>query len=270
MLWGAKGGSVRIDGTDMDYISFGKGQNILILLPGLGDGLTTVRGKAPVLALAYRMYAGNYTVYMFSRKNCLREGYSTREMARDQAQAMKILGISKAAVLGVSQGGMIAQYLAIDYPALVDRLVLAVTLARANETMRSAVGYWMELADRGEYKKLLMDTAEKSYSERYLKKYRLSYPFLGLAGKPENSRRFLIQAAACREHNACLELDRISCPTLVIGGGRDQIAGAESSAELAEKIRNSRLFTYEELGHGAYEEAKDFNSRVLDFLKADL
>lgn len=29
-------------------------------------------------------------------------------MAKDQAEAMKILGISKADVMGVSQGGMIA------------------------------------------------------------------------------------------------------------------------------------------------------------------
>lgn len=30
----------------------------------------------------------------------------------------------KAEVMGVSQGGMIAQYLAIDYPELVEKLVL--------------------------------------------------------------------------------------------------------------------------------------------------
>lgn len=32
--------------SDMDYISFGKGNKILIMLPGLGDGLKTVKGTA--------------------------------------------------------------------------------------------------------------------------------------------------------------------------------------------------------------------------------
>ncbi len=55
-----------------------------------------------------------------------------REMAKDHAEAMTALGISKADVLGISQGGMIAQYLAIDYPDLVNKLILAVT--SANQT----------------------------------------------------------------------------------------------------------------------------------------
>ena len=66
----------------------------------------------------------------------MNKGYSTRDMAEDLAFGMQTLGITRAKVLGVSQGGMIAQYLAIDHPELVDRLVLAVTLSRPNETAR--------------------------------------------------------------------------------------------------------------------------------------
>lgn len=51
------------------------------------------------------------------------ENYSTRDMAEDQAKAMKALGIANANVMGVSQGGMIAQYLAIDHPELVRKLI---------------------------------------------------------------------------------------------------------------------------------------------------
>ena len=135
MLLNAKNGVVTIGDTEMDYISFGKGKEVLIILPGLGDGLTTVKGTALPFAMAYREYAANYKVYVFSRKNRLKEGYSTRDMAKDQAEAMEILGISKADIMGVSQGGMIAQYLAIDYPNLVNKLVLAVTLSNQNETV---------------------------------------------------------------------------------------------------------------------------------------
>lgn len=107
-------------------------------------------------------------------------------MAKDHAEAMTILGISKANVLGISQGGMISQYLAIDYPDLASKLILAVTSANSNEIINKVVGVWIEMAKQGNYKGLMIDTAEKSYSERYLKKYRRIYPFIGRIGKPKS------------------------------------------------------------------------------------
>nr|UWI48735.1 alpha/beta hydrolase [Clostridioides difficile] len=186
MFWRAKGGSVSIDNTDMDYISFGNGDNILIMLPGLGDGLTTVKRMAIAMAIAYRTYAKDYKVYVFSRKNQLHKGYSTRDMAKDQAKAMKLLGINKAKILGISQGGMIAQYLAIDYPDLVEKLILAVTLSKQNKNIQEVVRNWITLAEQENYKQLMIDTAEKSYSKNYLKKYRLLYPLLTKVGKPKD------------------------------------------------------------------------------------
>ena len=115
-------------------------------------------------------------------------------MAKDQAEVITNLGISKADILGISQGGMIAQYLAIDYPDLVHKLVLAVTSSKPKEIMEEVVGSWIEMAAQGNYKDLMIDTAEKSYSESYLKKYRRLYPLLGKIGKPKSFKRFLIQA----------------------------------------------------------------------------
>lgn len=268
MLWNAKNGRIQLDAAVMDYVTFGKGTDSFVMLPGLGDGLATVRGMAAVLALTYRIYAPHYRVYLFSRKDPLPAGYTTRDMARDQAEAMRRLGIARARVLGVSQGGMIAQYLAIDFPALVEKLVLAVTVPGPNETLRQAVEPWIAWAEQGDYKALMIDTAEKSYSDHYLKKYRLLYPLLGRLGRPKSFDRFLIQAASCLRHDAAAGLGQISCPTLVIGGGRDRIAGAASAAELARQIPGSKLFVYPTLGHALYEEAKDFDRRVLAFLQS--
>lgn len=266
MFWNAKNRSINIGDTSMDYITFGKGSTNLVMIPGLGDGLTTVKGMAIPLAITYRMYAHNYKVYVFSRKNHLEEGHSIRDMAKDQAEAMRILGISKAMVLGVSQGGMIAQYLAIDYPDLVEKLVLAVTLSKQNKMIREVIENWIKFAKQGDYQGLWIDTAEKSYSENYLKKYRFLYSILGKVNKPKDFSRFLIQANACMGHDAYAELEQIKCPTLVIGGNDDKIVGGNASAELAGRIKNSELFMYKGLGHAAYEEAKDFHSRVQSFL----
>lgn len=265
MFYHAQNKTVRVGNSDMDYIRFGSGSRTLVMLPGLGDGLSTVKGTAFAFAMAYRMYAKEYTVYVFSRKNHLPEGYSTRDMARDQAEAMKTLGISKAHLSGISQGGMIAQWLAIDYPDLVEKLVLAVTSSKQNEIIREAAGNWISLARQGNYQKLMTDTAERSYSENYLKKHRFLYPLLGKIGKPKSFDRFLIQAESCMRHDAYSELGKIKCPVLVIGGEEDRIVGKNASIEIAEQIKGSDLFLYQGLGHAAYEEAKDFHSRVLQF-----
>lgn len=265
MLYNAKNGRVTVGNTDMDYVSFGKGHRNIIMIPGLGDGLRTVKGTALIMAMTFREYAKDFKVHLFSRKNQLEQGYSTKDMAQDQKIAMEKLGISSAYVMGVSQGGMVAQYLAIHYPEVVEKLVLAVTLSKPNKMVQETVSRWIATANANNYKGLLIDTAEKTYTEKYLKKYRLFYPLLGKIGKPKDFSRFIIQAQACLHHNAYEELYKIECPTLVIGGDSDQIVGKDSSNEIADKIQNSELFLYKGLGHGAYEEANDFNKRIIDF-----
>ncbi|MDR0952269.1 MAG: alpha/beta hydrolase [Oscillospiraceae bacterium] len=266
MFRNAKNGLIITGDTTTDYIAFGKGEKLLILIPGLGDGVKTVKGMAIPLAWAYRRFVKDYRVFGFSRKNDVPDGYSTRDMAGDLAEAMEALGIHKASVFGVSQGGMIAQYLAIDYPDKVEKLVLTVTLAKQNETIQSVIGNWMKMASRGDYHGLMMDMTIKSYSDKYLKRNKFFLSFLGRVGKPKNFHRFLVQAEACLKHDAYAELDKISCPVLIVGGSRDHIVGSDAAPELAEAIENSETLIYEGLGHAAYEEAEDFQQQLFEFL----
>lgn len=266
MIWNAKNGTVPIGNTKMSYVSFGFGNKVLILLPGLSDGLTTVNGKALLLAAPYKLFFKEYKVFMFSRKDELSDNYSIREMADDQAAAMRKLGIEKASVLGVSEGGMIAQYLAINHPDLVDRLVIAVSAPNANDIVSSAVSTWIEVAKQENHKRLMIDTAERSYSDKYLKMYRKIYPFIGFIGKPKNYHRFLVNANAILNFDCVDELKKITCPTLIIGGKTDKVVGCAASYEMHERIKDSELYIYEKFGHAAYEEADDFNKRVYEFL----
>ena len=271
MLWNAKNGQADVGNGTMSYVSFGRGARPFVILPGLSDGLATVKGKALMLAGPYRRFFDKYTVYMFSRRDDLPEEYSIREMAADQAIAMRRLGLEGAAVMGVSEGGMIAQYLAIDHPELVSRLVLAVTAPRAEDLTKERLACWMKLAQEGDHKALMIDTAENSYSAAYLAKFRTSYAFIGLIGRPADGyRRFLSNARAILAFDASEELKKITCPVLIIGGADDKIVGIEASHELQRQIAGSELFVYGKLGHAAYEEAKDFNKRVFDFLEKTL
>ena len=74
MLYNAKNGTLKIGGSEMDYIRFGTGGKVLVMLPGLGDGLRSVKGTALPMAFAYRAFAKAFTVYAFSRKNGLLQG----------------------------------------------------------------------------------------------------------------------------------------------------------------------------------------------------
>ena len=267
MLYQAKNGKISMAGTDMDYIRFGNGERTLVMLPGLGDGLQTVRGTALPMALMYRQFAKDFTVYMFSRKNKLTPDHTTRDMARDQRDAMEQLGISRAAVLGVSMGGMIAQHLAIDYPELVEKLVLVVTSAGPNPILTESVEEWMEQAKQRDHTALMDSNVRRIYSDAYYRKNKWLVPIMGRITKPKSYDRFLIQAQACLTHNAFEELYGIRSDTLVIGGEQDRCLGGDASREIAERIPNAQLYMYEQWGHGLYEEAKDFTRRVLDYLK---
>ena len=262
----AKNGAVRLDSDTMHYIRFGRGKRTLIMLPGLGDGLTTVKGTALPMAILYRAFAKDFTVYMFSRRNHLPEGMTTHGMAKDLKDAMDAQGIQKADLLGVSMGGMIAQHFAADYPEKTGKLVLAVTCAAANPLLTKSVGSWIKMAKRGDHTALMDSNVRLIYSDAYYRKNKWLIPVTGRLTKPRAYDRFFVQAEACIRHDARSRLAFISAPTLVIGGAQDRVLGAEGSRELAAAIPGAALNMYEEWGHGLYDEAKDFNRTVLDFL----
>ena len=265
----AKNGTVPFGSTEMEYVRFGTGPKHLVMLPGLGDGLRSVKGTALPVALMYRAFAKDHTVWMFSRLRQLPEGSTTRDMARDQAAAMDALGIEKAHVVGVSMGGMIAQHLAVDYPEKVGKLVLVVTSARPNPILLESLGAWVTHARRGDHAALMDSNLRRIYSEDYYRKNKWMIPLVGKLTKPKSYDRFFVQAQACLTHNSFDRLPDIQAQTLVMGGGQDRTLGGEASKEIAAAIPNTQLKIYEQWGHGLYEEEGTFLSAVLAFLNRE-
>lgn len=268
MFYNAKNGCVDIDGTKIDYISFGKGEKALVMLPGLGEGLRLIKGLALPMAYTYRMFADTYKVYFFGRKRIMPKGYTTKDMSDDIRHMMDALGIEKADIVGVSQGGMTAQHFAADYPEYVNKLVLAVTCAKANEKVKACVKPWIEMAKQGRYHDLMTDNFKKMYSEEYIKRNRFMLPLATRIGAPKSYERFIVAAHACLTHNSENKLSAIKAPTLIIGGEKDLIVGGESSVQLAENIKQSKLLMYPQHGHSLYDEAKDFNLKIFEFLNS--
>ena len=266
MFLNAKNENIRFNGHNCDYISFGSGDDVLIMLPGVGDGFRTAKGVAVPFSLMYRIFAKDFRVLVFSRRNRMLKGFTTKDMADDLDAIMEKLGIKTAHVFGVSQGGMIAQQMAIRYPGRVKSLVLAVTASHPTGVMKEALGTWLEMADRDDYKGIMLDTAERSYTGAYLDRGKRLNGLLSLV-KPKDYTRFRILCESCLGHDAQDELAEISCPVLVIGAAEDKVLGGAASEELAAGIPGAELYMYEWYSHGVYEQAKDFNSRVLEYLK---
>lgn len=264
MFYNVKEDKLRISDTQIDYISFGTGKKSLIMIQGLNT--KGIKGAGLSLAFMYRIFAKDYTVYLFERRPNVWDGITVRDLAKDIAMAMEELKLNNADIFGVSQGGMIAQYLAIDRPDLVHKLVLAVTLSKNNDTVKSVIDNWIAMTEQGNMKALVTDMAYKMYSEEYLRRYKSLLPLLTLLQKPKDVKRFIILAKSCLTCNIYEELDNIKCPVFVIGGKKDKVVGEEALEEIADKLK-CEMYLYEKLGHAAYEEAKDFNQKVLDFLR---
>ena len=266
MLDNTKNGMVAISSGSMDYIRFGSGSRVLVMLPGLGDGLRTVKGTAQAMAALYRIFAKDFTVYAFSRVNGLRTGYTTCDMARDLAEAMEQLGIEKADIFGVSMGGMIAQHFAADFPEKVNKLILTVTAARPNPVLKESIEEWIALSKAGDHAAFMDSNLRRIYSQEYYRKNKWMIPAVGKLTKPKSYERFWIQADACLNHNAFDRLGEIKAPTLVVGGEKDLALGGDASREIAAQIPGAQLRMYDRWGHGLYEEEKEFNQHIKEFL----
>lgn len=264
MFYNAKDYTLKTSKIEIDYACFGYGNKNLILIPGLS--LRGVKGAALSLAYMYRIFAKEYRVYVFDKRNNLPNNYTIEDLANDLAYVMEELHIEKADVFGVSQGGMIAQYLAINYPQLVNKLVLGVTASKTNDVIRSVINEWINMAENNEYDNMTRHMLEQLYSDTYLKKYKWLLPIASKLSKPKDFTRFITLAKACLTCNAYERLDEIKCPVLVLGGKKDNIVTGAASIEIAEKLK-CEIYMYDNLGHAAYEEATDYNERIFKFLK---
>ena len=261
-----KGKTLYFNDKSMDYVTFGKGKKPLVIIPGLGDGVQTVKGKAQLFSLSYRLLAKHYKIYVFSRINELRQGYTTRDMAADVAEAMETLNLYAAYVMGISQGGMIAQWLAVDFPGRVQRLILAVTTAEPSQLARERIEHWQKLSQSGNFKHLMLDIAQHSYTQKSYQKWRFLYNIMGRLGRIKDEKRIVIQSQSCLEHNSLEVLKEIHCPTLVLGALEDDVIGVKGSKELAKAISGCQLLILKHSGHALYEENKAFQEAVCEFL----
>lgn len=258
-----------LDGADvqMEYAVFGNGPKTMVIIPGLS--LRSTLASASSIETSYKVFKEEYTVYLFDRRKNMPPVYPISEMAHDLVAVFKALDFEGVDVLGTSQGGMIAQYMAISNPGLIRRLVLASSSSRAEPLQLEVIGNWARLAQKGLADELVADFVDNAFTPSFVERYRRALLSMYKNLTEEELHRFAVTAEACAGVDTYDDLDKVKCPVFVIGAALDHVVGYEASVKIADKLKSAgvscEFYTYSENGHAVFDEAKDYKMRILKF-----
>lgn len=243
----------------MDYFSFGRGSRPFIIIPGVS--MHSVMPSAGAIAEGFQIFTGDWTGYVFNRKKNIQPGYSVMDMAEDTAAAMAALGLSDCDIFGASQGGMIAQCIAIRHPELARALYLGSTMARCTPLCREVMNRWLALAEAGVPAPLNHDVNTRIYSPEYYSRYGSIFEVMESSAEPEEIQRFAVLVKACLDFDVYSQLEKIQCPVFVAGSRADRVLSGAASEEIAQKLACS-LYMYDGCSHAVYDEAPDYRARM--------
>jgi pimeloyl-ACP methyl ester carboxylesterase len=180
---------------------------------------------------------------------------SVAEYAAFLAQLLDALNVERAAVAGHSMGGAIAQQFGLTYPARTAALILIATGARLRvapqilELAGTDLGAAADLISRLQWGP---DTPEQMI--------RLGHQQL-LANRPDVIHGDYL---ACNAFDAIERLGEIRAPTLVIGGGADQLTPPRYASFLAERIPGAQLALIDGAGHMVMLEREEAVARAVE------
>ena len=198
--------------------------------------------------------------------------YTTELLADDVAAFMQAAGIGKAHVAGLSLGGAIGMWLAAKYPHKVQSLSLHSSWGKSDAFHRTVVESWQIVAKAVGVPEMIVRAifpwcfTPELYAERpdYIDKlaaFVRSRP-------PQSVPDFIHQSNAVLAHDVDAHLGRITAPTQITFGRRDQLTSTRFADRLKSGIRNSELLVFEGCAHAPlYENVAEFNQKTLAFLQ---
>lgn len=214
----------------------------LILICGISADLTVWKYLATELSAYFR-------VVMLDNRGVGRSAvpdapFTIADMAEDVRALMDHLEIDSAYVLGWSMGGIIAQTLALSYPARVQKLVLVGSFAEPDVMLREAIGTWVNLYQSNmPYEQIARHVAWLNYSPALANKPVYEKFIQSIIDNPyrQSVTGFVRQAEALVSFRASPELARLSVPTTVLVGRDDKLAPPYLSEHLAQTIPGATL-----------------------------
>jgi pimeloyl-ACP methyl ester carboxylesterase len=258
---------VKVNDIKMYCEVKGKGYP-LVMINGLGGNLNLwdphlVEGLSKNFKLVLSDNRGTGRTDISSKE------YTIRLFADDTAGLMNALGISKAHVLGLSMGGMIAQELAINYPEKISKMILCSTHCGSSKLVQSSQRVPETPIDPSkmspeDYRKALTIICTDDFIEenpdfvRLMAQKRLIHP--------TSKEAYMRQLNACRKFDTFERLHQIKTPTLVLHGRKDVLIHPKNATILTEAMPNAKLVFFEKSAHALAEEMSEVICTITEFL----
>jgi 3-oxoadipate enol-lactonase len=262
---GATARLVQAGDLTMKIVEAGSGPPVL-LLHGLGWDHSLWNPTIEQFAPRYRMIAADTRGHGGTDKPS--GPYDMAMFARDYAALVQALGLERLCVVGLSQGGMVAQKLALLKPDLVSALVLVSTSCKSAPSLRENMEARIQAMDKIGAEAAAKIAAESIFSPGWR------------AANPGELLRFYawrsampvvpLNAAtrALYDFDLSKDLPRISVPTLVVAGSEDVLTRPAGMEEIVSLIPGAKYTLVPGAGHMIPVEQPDVIAALLsDFLQ---
>lgn len=240
------------------------GKPALLLLNSLGATLEMWAPQMAALAKAFRVIRMDMRGH--GQSSAPPGPYTVADLAADAMGVLDALKIPRAHVCGLSLGGMTAIWLAAHAGARVDRLVIAnsafaiPTTDMWNTRIKTVeTGGIAAIADAvmGRWLSAEFRAAQPETTAR-MKAMMLVH----------DSRGYVACCAAVRDAALAGDGRRISAPTLVIAGSRDESTPVASAEAMVAAITGAKLAVLDAAHISNVEKPAEFSAALIEFLTA--
>jgi pimeloyl-ACP methyl ester carboxylesterase len=240
----------KISGHPVRYYEGGTGKPLL-LIHGAGATAKLWHRQMGPFAIHFRVIAPDLPGFGGSAR--CPEIKSVRDYARFLSQFLSTLNVPRASVVGSSMGGWAALWLAVDFPRLIDKLVL-VSPAGVHRAMEPSMPVDEVLRElENYYKSISGDVTGVKPSEEMTKAIKTIKEIDEACGFVPDIER---------------KLPEIKAPTLILWGKDDRVVPSSYADFFARAIPDARVRLMEGAGHLPYiEKAEQFNKIATDFLR---
>ena len=247
--------TIMIDGLRFHFRVSGKGSNV-VLMHGWGCSTEIWAGIEAEFAKNFRVW--NIDFPGFGQSQAPDTPWGVEDYTRNFEQFCQMNSIDNPTLVGHSFGGRVAIVFASRNQ--VNKMIL---VDAAGVLPVRGLKYYAKVYSYKAMKHLAPMLLGKERGEKLIAQRRKASGSSDYNALPEAMRGTFVKVV---NQDLCPYMPQIKAPTLVIGGEKDLSLGGNASREIAAKIPGAELRMYEQWGHGLYEEAKDFNQVVLEFL----
>jgi len=237
---------------------------VVLLAHSLGADLT--QWDPQVEALASRFRVVRYDSRGHGMSEAGEEPISIARLGADALGLLDALDIEKAHVVGLSLGGQVALWLAINAPARVGRIALANTSACFghpdiwNARIRQALAEGMD--------SLAEMTMDRWFTREFQEREPMIVDRVAARFRATPTQAYAATVAALRDSDLREAARSVTSQTLVIVGEQDPAATPAAGAFLAQNIQRARLVALDAAHLSNIEAAEAFTNAIIDFLTA--